>query len=377
MRLLRVFISSTSLALNRYREELAEALKEVAEEVICMDGWGSLPVDPITASLDKVGRCNLFIGLYGQRYGEFNEESGKSITEEEYDFAGTCGIRRLVYLADESIHNPIEEPEWKKERLKVFKNRLLRNLVIHQQRFFSPELLCQTVRTDIVSLIKGEPLGYSFSEVRENWAEWKKNEGSQTIVRDFEDLPVNVETALLEIWRNFTTAKGWGSIVKEKILSICDSSRDFDFLEEVSAKLDEIDLSKSYEISSRKISSIISNNLHEQIRSNITKLILGNDGKKKEETEKLKKIHEDIRKVEELVEKLSYQKCFLLCGGQGSGKTHFFSNILERTDQNEALLLPLDPVRLAYDPLNFEEEVLRSITFNPAFADLFSILPNT
>ncbi len=50
--------------------------------------------------LDEVGRCQLYVGIFGQQYG-YEDVSGLSPTEREYDQATAQGKVRLIYVKDE------------------------------------------------------------------------------------------------------------------------------------------------------------------------------------------------------------------------------------------------------------------------------------
>jgi len=47
--------------------------------------------------LDEVGRCDLYLGLFGSDYGQ-PDADGKSPTEREFDHATACGKTRLIFV---------------------------------------------------------------------------------------------------------------------------------------------------------------------------------------------------------------------------------------------------------------------------------------
>jgi hypothetical protein len=52
--------------------------------------------------LDKVKDCNIYLGIYGETYGNEDEE-GVSPTEREYDLANRCvaqGLKKLKFIQE-------------------------------------------------------------------------------------------------------------------------------------------------------------------------------------------------------------------------------------------------------------------------------------
>jgi hypothetical protein len=95
----RIFISSTYLDLKPERqavEQVLHRMKDVA--AIAMEFFGSRPETPKQVSLDEVARSDLYVGIFGERYGYIDPESGLSITELEYREAVKRRLPCLVYL---------------------------------------------------------------------------------------------------------------------------------------------------------------------------------------------------------------------------------------------------------------------------------------
>jgi hypothetical protein len=91
-----VFLSSTWLDLQPEREAVQTALHRLREtKFVGMEYFGSRDESTRRASLDEVDRSDLYIGIFGGRYGS-------GITEAEYRRALERGLPCLVYFKDEA-----------------------------------------------------------------------------------------------------------------------------------------------------------------------------------------------------------------------------------------------------------------------------------
>ncbi|ETZ22823.1 DUF4062 domain-containing protein [Pedobacter sp. V48] len=81
---LSIFVSSTFVDLKETREEVLKFLGVLKSDLISMEVFGSDELGALEVCLDGVKQCNFFIGIYAERYGSINPESGLSLTELEY-----------------------------------------------------------------------------------------------------------------------------------------------------------------------------------------------------------------------------------------------------------------------------------------------------
>ena len=109
-----VFLSSTFLDLRDARRRIAEWLSGVfGVELEVMETFGSDAAPPDVAAVRRVRNADVFVGVYGRRYGTIEPVSGKSITELELDEAsfmlssGTL-LQMLLYIIR-------DESEWLRE----------------------------------------------------------------------------------------------------------------------------------------------------------------------------------------------------------------------------------------------------------------------
>lgn len=140
---LNVFISSTWLDLRPEREAVEAVLQRLREmKFVGMEYFGSREDAPKEASLGEVDRCQLYIGIFGNRYGS-------GITEAEYRRARERGMPCLIYNQVESV----AKPEWnetdvnKASRLKALKEELSGEYVVSE--FSSPHDLAARLTADL------------------------------------------------------------------------------------------------------------------------------------------------------------------------------------------------------------------------------------
>jgi hypothetical protein len=110
---LRIFISSTQLDLAESRKETIKFLGILKSDLIAMEVFGSDELKPVDYCLKQLQKCNIFIGVYAERYGTIDPQSGKSITELEYDEAAemlrTKKLKTLLlYIVDPKAQWPLD-----------------------------------------------------------------------------------------------------------------------------------------------------------------------------------------------------------------------------------------------------------------------------
>ncbi len=94
---IRVFISGTIRDLQAEREAVEQALQRLNLETLRAETIGSQTISPYEASLTLAQQCDIYLGLYGGRYGTIVPGDGRSITEIEYQTARDQGKPILIY----------------------------------------------------------------------------------------------------------------------------------------------------------------------------------------------------------------------------------------------------------------------------------------
>lgn len=94
-------VSSTILDLPDHRREVREACLRQDMFPLMMESLPASDADAISVSLDMVERADVYIGVFGYRYGHVPNGHDISITEMEYNRACQRGIPRLIFVIDE------------------------------------------------------------------------------------------------------------------------------------------------------------------------------------------------------------------------------------------------------------------------------------
>jgi len=139
---IRVFVSSTWLDLKPEREAVEAALQRMREtKYIGMEYFGSRDESSIVASLDEVDLSQLYIGIFGGRYGS-------GITEQEYCKAYDQGVKCLIYFKNEDCVPPdcFEADTKNVAKLQMLKKKLMRHTIT---QFSNPDDLAAKVTADI------------------------------------------------------------------------------------------------------------------------------------------------------------------------------------------------------------------------------------
>src|SRR4029077_13225985 len=111
---LRIFLSSTLEDLRDARKKILKLLSVIPADLVSMETFGSDESHPVSYCMERVRKCNVFIGVYAERYGTADPGLGKSITEAEYEEAFR-GLEKgellalLVYVLDPKTAWPIDK----------------------------------------------------------------------------------------------------------------------------------------------------------------------------------------------------------------------------------------------------------------------------
>ena len=104
-----IFVSSTFRDLAATRAKLVKWLSGLfGSDLIIMETFGSDAAPPQVSSVRRVRDCDIFIGVYGHRYGTIDGTSNQSITELELDeakrshSAGSVAAILLYLIEDNS-----------------------------------------------------------------------------------------------------------------------------------------------------------------------------------------------------------------------------------------------------------------------------------
>ena len=115
---IKVFISSVQSEFSVERKLLFDYIREDALlggffEPYIFEETPAMGVSPSHAYLNEVRNCDIYIGLYGLRYG-YEDAEGVSPTEREFDLATACNKLRLIFI---TTPDPIKKRHPKQQAL--------------------------------------------------------------------------------------------------------------------------------------------------------------------------------------------------------------------------------------------------------------------
>jgi len=126
-----VFVGSTSRDLPDEREAVRTACDELGLAVVDMKDFPATGAGATAASLAQLDRAGVYVGVFARRYGYVEPGYAASVTECEYDHAGTRGLARLCFLLHPSAAWPDERVEHAAlDRLAAFQERIARDQVV-------------------------------------------------------------------------------------------------------------------------------------------------------------------------------------------------------------------------------------------------------
>lgn len=126
-----VFISSTGKDLADYRAAAIEICNRLRLVPIAMEYFEAMGQGATQGSKHQMDEADVYVGIFGYRYGYIEEGYDLAVTEIEFDYAGTRGIDRLNFLVSADYPWPPDLIEYgKQDQLNLFKdkiNKLIRN----------------------------------------------------------------------------------------------------------------------------------------------------------------------------------------------------------------------------------------------------------
>ena len=139
-----IFVGSTFSDMQMYRRAVRDALAQLETVVRGMEQFGSKPGSPVDECLQVVRSCQVYVGLFGMRYGSVPDGHTKSMTHLEYEQAQAIKLPSLIYLIDED-NQPVLPKDVEfgpgADKLRSLKETLKRQ---HTVSFFTtPESLLQ------------------------------------------------------------------------------------------------------------------------------------------------------------------------------------------------------------------------------------------
>lgn len=147
MERIRVFISSTQIDMQPERDAVEAVVKRLGHECLRAETYIAPAKSPIKVCREMACKCDVYIGIYGRRYGSLDPQLKLSVTEIEYDEARNDDPNKiLIYIK--------QEPEYESRqqnflaRIQDFQHGYFRH------NFFSnTDELTQQVESDLIAWV--------------------------------------------------------------------------------------------------------------------------------------------------------------------------------------------------------------------------------
>jgi tetratricopeptide (TPR) repeat protein len=146
---LKVFISGTMRDLKKERDIVAEAVAGLRYQAVRAETLGAVDRSSREACLEMARQCDIYIGLYGDRYGWVPDGDTCSVTEQEYNEARRLGKPMLIYVKGDAREPGREEAQ------QAFLDRVLEFEDGYFARLHFTELadLREAVQRDLLRLV--------------------------------------------------------------------------------------------------------------------------------------------------------------------------------------------------------------------------------
>ena len=125
----KIYISSTYSDLQKQRQDAIRTILDLKHHPVAMEDYNSTSEKPLDQCLKDIRDCDIFVGIYGFRYGFIPEGHEKSITHLEYDEACKWEKTRLLFVADDDAPIPVKYIDEDRTRIKEFRQLVLNELV--------------------------------------------------------------------------------------------------------------------------------------------------------------------------------------------------------------------------------------------------------
>lgn len=341
----KTFLSSTTLDLYEHRRVLLDQLHRMKLQPLAMEYLGSHSADPTAVCAREIEECDLFIGVYAFRYGYTSAEGSPSITEQEYDIAQARAKRCLCYCADVSTEGLYtsqptwqEEPQWKRDQLASFKQRLDQEIV--RDTFVSPEDLARKVAADIARIQRGDPLGVSMTSVTERWRRSEIETRQELFLAELSGRPDDlVPSPLTTLWNAFIKGTAWHTRQACKLDAIRREAEIFPEFESFAREVQGIDYLTTYSVLRANLKNLPFQDWAASLSKTRDRLLRkmpswssdSTGGSYAIDAQRVVNIQRLMRRIQHELDRPQYSRCFCIIGGLGSGKTHFIASLLSQS----------------------------------------------
>lgn len=153
----QVFVSSTYEDLQEERKKVMEALLQMNCFPVGMEYFNASDDSQWEVIKSLIKECDYYVLIVAGRYGSIEEESGKSYTQKEYEYAVEQGVPVISFVHKHPELLPAaknEQEKLKREKLENFKDSIKKKLC----KFWdNADGLSSQVVLSLTSLIKSHP----------------------------------------------------------------------------------------------------------------------------------------------------------------------------------------------------------------------------
>ena len=146
----KVFISSTCESFMKpYREAVRNVVSSLKMEPEMCDDWPQSGCNPTNVCCQKVLDSDIYLGVFGGRYGYIEPSLDSSMTQMEYLTAVSAKKKILLFVIKPI--NETDEPEPIKKRQNAFIKNLERSRIL--RTFGNPMELSELAKNDLLDFI--------------------------------------------------------------------------------------------------------------------------------------------------------------------------------------------------------------------------------
>lgn len=153
----QVFVSSTYEDLQEERKKVMEALLQMNCFPVGMEYFNASDDSQWEVIKSLIRECDYYVLIVAGRYGSIEEESGKSYTQKEFEYAIEQGVPVISFVHKHPESLPAakyEQNPLKREKLEEFKSFVQKKLC---KMWDNADGLSSQVVLSLISLIKSHP----------------------------------------------------------------------------------------------------------------------------------------------------------------------------------------------------------------------------
>ncbi len=123
----QVFISSTYVDLKEERKSIIDTLLLADCIPAGMEAFSAVDDKQFNVIKKVIDLCDYYILIIGNRYGSINEDTQKSYTQMEYEYAESKGIPVLVFVLENNASYPTDNCPHRATKLAIFKQDAMKD----------------------------------------------------------------------------------------------------------------------------------------------------------------------------------------------------------------------------------------------------------